>query len=273
MIDRGTKAATRIRLIATDLDGTLLRDDQTVSERTRQTLAQVAEAGVALVLVTGRPPRFVRKLANELNLPGIAICCNGAIMYDVASGALLEHTPLASVDALAVVEGLRSEAPGITFAVEQGLAYGCEPAYIALGSRSYTPDDLLADALVLCGQPVTKLIARHPRHAAEELHPLALRIAGERATVTYSSATFVEMSASGIDKAATLARLCERMNIMQHEVIAFGDMLNDIPMLRWAGRGIAMANAHAATLAAADEVTTSNVDDGVALALEQLLDL
>lgn len=271
MRDKPTTSA-RIRLIATDLDGTLLRDDRTISTRTRTVLARAATAGVAIVLVTGRPPRFVRELAQELNLPGIAICCNGAIMYDVAGHLLLEHSPLAPADALEIVMGLRLEAPGVTFAVEQGLGYGCEPAYLELGSRAYAPDDMLADARTLCGQPVTKLIARHPEHDAERLHPLALRIAQGRAVVTYSSPTFVEMSATGVDKATTLARHCQRLGVAPEEVVAFGDMVNDVPMLRWAGRGIAVANAHNEALAAAAQVTASNMDDGVALALERLLD-
>jgi hypothetical protein len=268
-----TPATQRVRLVATDLDGTLLRDDRTISARTRQTLARAIAAGVTLILVTARPPRFVRSLAEELGLSGVAVCCNGAIVYDVVSGALLEHSPLGSEDAAALVRALREAVPGVAFAVESGLAYGCEPAYLALGSLTQPQNDLLADALDLCAQPVTKLIARHSERVAAELHPLAQRIAGARAVVTYSSPRFIELSASGVDKAQTLARLCERLGVAPAEVVAFGDMPNDAPMLLWAGRGIAVANAHDEALAAADEITASNMDDGVALALERLLGL
>ncbi len=261
----------RVRLVATDLDGTLLRDDRTISERTRRTLARAVAAGVTVAMVTARPPRFVRLLAEELDLNGVAVCCNGAIVYDVANNALLEHSPLGADDATALVRALRATIPGLAFAVECGLNYGCEPAYLALGSQ--TQHERIADALDLCAQPVTKLIARHPAREAEELSPVAQRVAGARAVVTYSSPHFIELSARGVDKAQTLARLCERLGVSPAEVAAFGDMPNDAPMLRWAGRGVAVANAHAEALAAADAITASNMEDGVALALERLLGL
>lgn len=265
------RSASHVRLIATDLDGTLLRDDRSLSLRTRQSLARAEAANVALVLVTARPPRFVKLLAEELGLRGVAICCNGALVYDIASGAMLEHAPLASADACALVVALREAFSEITFGVERGLDYGCEPAYLALGSLSQPQGDLLAEAIALCDQPVTKLIARHPRRAADELFPTALRLAGDRAVVTYSSPRFLEFSANGVDKASALARYCERLGVTRAEVVAFGDMPNDVPMLRWAGRGVAVANAHPDALAAADAMTASNMDDGVAQYLDSLL--
>jgi len=271
--DRLDDARDGIRLIATDLDGTLLRDDRTVSARTRRTLAQATAAGVTLVLVTARPPRFVRALADELGLTGVAICCNGAIVYDLERDELLEHTPIPAPDAIALALGLREVAPGIAFAIESGLTFGCEPAYLSLGALSQPQDEFLADAEILCARPLTKLIARHPEHTAEQLYPMALPIAQGRAEVTYSSARYIELSAPNIDKATTLTRLCQRLGVAPAEVVAFGDMPNDAAMLRWAGRGIAVANAHGDARAAADAITASNMEDGVALALEQLLAL
>lgn len=271
--DNAITTNRRVRLVATDLDGTLLREDRTVSPRTRQTLERVISSGVTLVLVTARPPRFVRRLANDLGLEGVAICCNGGMVYDLVGDSLLEHSPITPADATAIVRGLRELAPGVAFAVESGMTFGCEPAYLSLGSLSQPQDELLADAEVLCAQPITKLIARHAERGAEELYPLAMRLADGRAVVTYSSPRFIEMSAVGIDKATTLARLCERLGVPPAEVVAFGDMPNDAAMLRWAGQGIAVANAHAEALAAANALTASNMDDGVALALERLLAL
>ena len=268
----GERRAHHVRLIATDLDGTLLRDDRLLSPRTRRTLARLTSAGIALVLVTARPPRFVAQLAEELGLRGAAICCNGALVYDIATGALVEHSPLASEDARALVVSLRELYPEMAFAVERGLEYGCEPAYLSLGSLSQPQGDLLAEALALCAQPVTKLIARHPQRAAEDLFPAALRVAGARAVATYSSSRFLEFSASGIDKASALTRYCARLGVSPAEVVAFGDMPNDIPMLRWAGRGVAVANAHPEALAAADAITAANMDDGVARYLDRLLE-
>ncbi|HZC04314.1 MAG TPA: Cof-type HAD-IIB family hydrolase [Ktedonobacterales bacterium] len=272
-MNNAERVKSAVRLVATDLDGTLLRDDRTLSPRTRQTLARVVEAGVTIALVTARPPRFVAALASEVGLSGPAICCNGAITYDVTHNVLLEHCPLAAIDAVALVQALRIAVPGVSFAVERGLVYGCEPAYLTLGALTQPQDGLLADALALCAEPVTKLIARHPVHQAEDLFPIAQGLASERALVTFSSPRFIEISATGVDKAAALARLCQRLGVATCEVVAFGDMPNDAPMLRWAGCGVAVANAHDKALAAADAITASNMDDGVALFLERLLDL
>ncbi len=262
-----------IRLVATDLDGTLLRDDRTISARTQTTLNRATAAGVTLTLVTARPPRFVASLAHELSLSGLAICCNGALIYDIERDTLLEHWPLSAETAGALAAALRAAIPGVTFAVERGLDYGCEPAYLALGSLTQPQDDQLADADTLCATPVTKLIARHPSLAAEELFPIAQRLVSDRATITYSSPRFIEIAANGVDKARTLASLCQRLGVTADEVVAFGDMPNDIPMLRWAGLGVAVANAHAEALAAADAATVSNMQDGVAVFLERLLNL
>lgn len=265
--------ARQFRLVATDLDGTLLRSDRSISTRTRQTLARVIASGILVALVTGRPPRFVVDLASELSLTGAAICANGAICYDLASGQLLEHYPMPSETAVEVAKALAEALPDAAFAVERGLEYGCEPGYLALGLLTQEQDHIVADALTLCAQPVTKLLVRHPNCTAEQLHALAAPIVGTRAQVTFSGPHMIEISALGIDKAVALQRLSARLGVDRANIVAFGDMPNDAPMLRWAGLGVAVANAHTEALAAADEVTASNMDDGVAITLERLLTL
>lgn len=263
---------TAVRLVATDLDGTLLRDDHSVSARTRRALAAVQEAGITVVMVTGRPPRFVQPIAAELGVTGPAICCNGAILYDPAHNAILEHTPLSGETARAVVRRLRVDAPDIAFAIERELQYGCERAYIEMGGGFPRPDDdEVADALTLCAQPVTKLLARHPTLGGPVYYPVAQRIVGDLAGVTVSGPRLVEIMALEVDKAATLARLAERLGVAPAQTMAFGDMPNDAPMLRWAGRGVAVANAHPEAVEAADMRAASNMEDGVAQTLERLL--
>jgi len=110
---------------------------------------------------------------------------------------------------------------------------------------------------------------RHPEHGPEAIHQQVVDIAGESAVVTYSGETLLEVSGAGVSKASTLAALCEERGVDSHGVLAFGDMPNDIPMLGWAGLGVAVANAHPGVLAVADEVTASNDDDGVALIIER----
>jgi len=278
------------RLIATDLDGTLLRDDKTVSQRTRAALAAAQAAGIIVVLVTARPPRVAREIAallatgttvDTVNTRGtphahpaheLAICCNGALVYDLTHDTIAQHDPLTADDAARIVRELRLRAPGVAFACEQGLRFGCEPAWRAQSVATRADDDAhIADALTLCREPVTKLIARHPALTMDALQALAEQAAGATAHVTQSGANFIELSAPNVDKAWALARLCAAQDIEPARVIAFGDMPNDIPMLRWAGRGVAVANAHADALASADEATASNNDDGVAIVIERLL--
>jgi HAD superfamily hydrolase (TIGR01484 family) len=262
--------AIAIRLVAADLDGTLLRGDGTVSARTRAALARVAAAGVTIVLVTARPPRAVRKLARDLGLGGLAICCNGALVYDLDAGSIVGGTPLSEATAHELIAALRRAAPGVCFAVEAEEGHGQEPAYAP--HSPHPPDDglRLADAPALCTGGVAKLIALHPTLPLADLLHLAREAAGEVAVVTHSGAPFVEIAAPGVTKAAALATLCTARGIAPAEVVAFGDAPNDLPMLAWAGRGVAVANAHSDVLAAVAEVTAANDEDGVALILEVL---
>ena len=129
----------------------------------------------------------------------------------------------------------------------------------------------LSDALDFVAEPVSKLIVQHPRLSQDELYPLVSGICGEEATATISGEVLVEISAAGVTKGYALAALCDEINVNAEAVIAFGDMPNDVPMLKWAGRGIAVANAHPDVIDAADEVTATNDEDGVALALQRLV--
>lgn len=271
--NRPAMVPPRIRLIATDLDGTLLRGDGTISARTTGVLHAARERGVAVVLVTARPPRVVRVVAERLGLGGLAICCNGALVYDLDAQAIVLHRPLDGEVACRVVVALRGAAPGVSFAFEQGLRFSCEPSWGRVAGRTAEADMPRGDALVFCGEPVTKLLARHPDHAPDRLLGLAVEVGGDAITVTHSGAPFIEMSAAGVHKSSTLDILCAMRGTGADEVVAFGDMPNDLPMLRWAGRGVAVANADPALLAETRYVTASNQDDGVAAELTRLLDI
>jgi Cof subfamily protein (haloacid dehalogenase superfamily) len=263
-----------IRLIATDLDGTLLRADKTVSERTRRSLAAARDAGLTVVLVSARPPRTVSRFAEAAGVSGYAVCCNGAIVYDLDEARVVLHTPFPSGVAVELVTRLRVALPGVNFAMEQELDFYCEPAYAALHPERANEFPQLVDALVRLSDPnaspVTKLIVRHPDHDLANLLELVTSLAGDRASVTHSGAPFVEVAAAGVHKAVGLAALCADLGIAAAEVAAFGDMPNDLPMLAWAGHAVAVANAHRDVLDTADEITASNLEDGVALVVERL---
>jgi Cof subfamily protein (haloacid dehalogenase superfamily) len=260
-----------IRLVASDLDGTLLRPDESVSDRTRSALAAAREAGITVVVVTGRPARSLAPIAERIGLGGIAICANGAVIWDLDSGTMVDHSPLAADLAARLIGALREAIPGVLFAVELEQGFGREAGWSEGLLLLPAPDVLEADALELVTGPVTKLLVRHPTLPFEEVAERARGAVGEDAVVTWAGLRVVEISAAGVTKAFALERLCRRLGIASHQVVAVGDMPNDLAMLDWAGTSVAVANAAEEVLEAADEVTAANVDDGVALLLERLL--
>lgn len=259
------------RLVATDLDGTLVRSDGTISARSRAALGLVERAGATLVLVTGRPPRWLAPVVEQTGHHGLAICANGGLVYDLHTERIVATHPLQPVAALAVVRALRAQVPGVAFAIERGRRYGREPAY---RTRWPVPDDTLIGAAEdLLVEPVVKLLVRHEGYDADALLARARRVVGDTATLTHSSREgLLEISASGVSKASTLELLCIDRGIAAEEVLAFGDMPNDLPLLAWAGHSVAVAGAHPDVLDVVDEVTASNDEDGVAAVLERVFD-
>jgi Cof subfamily protein (haloacid dehalogenase superfamily) len=261
------------RLVAIDLDGTLLRSDRTVSDRSRAAIAAVRAAGTEVVVATARSPRSARELAADAGIGGLAICANGATVYDLDADRLVAHTPLPAATAHRLVVALRERFPGIVFGWEHELRFGSEPAYEALRDPewwprpegSYPPCDPLEWTL-----PMTKLLARLPSADLEHVLAVAADLAGPEASTTLAGEAFVELAAPGVAKEAALERLASDSGLAAADVIAFGDHVTDAGMLAWAGHGVAVANAHDAALAAADEVTATNDEDGVALVLERL---
>jgi Cof subfamily protein (haloacid dehalogenase superfamily) len=258
------------RLIASDIDGTLLRSDGTVSDRTRRAVAEAEESGLTFLLVTGRPPRWMAPIVEALGHRAIAICSNGAVLYDLHTEQIVQQHPLVPEQTREVVTALRRAIPDVTFAVERGVAFGHEPGYRPLGFNP-PPQVQVAAAEELLETPAVKLLARSDMDA-EELVALATEVVGELATVTYSGLSgLLEISAAGISKAFALEQVAAEHGVTAPAVVAFGDMPNDIPMLAWAGRSVAVANAHPQVIDVADEVTATNDDDGVAVVIERLL--
>src|SRR4029453_2567406 len=192
------------------------------------------------------------------------------IVWDLDAGTILDSTPLAAELATRLVHGLREAIPGALFAVELEDGFGREAGW-SDGLVAAPARVLEADALELITGPVPKLLVRHPTMAFAEVAERARRVVGDDAVVTWAGLRLVEISAAGVTKAFALEVLCPRLGIATDEVVAVGDMPNDLPMLDWAGTGVAVANADQAVLAAADEVIASNPDDGVAGLLERLI--
>ncbi|MEV3909048.1 MULTISPECIES: HAD family hydrolase [Streptomyces] len=264
-------ASPAYALIATDLDGTLLRADDTLSDRSLAALARVAAGGARHLVVTGRPAPRVRPLLDVLGSTGLAVCGQGAQVYDAGADRLLWSVTLDRELAETALEKIEAEVGQVYAAVDQDGVDGLtliEPGYlmphptlpaVRVGRR----DDLWCE-------PISKVLLRHPYLSDDELAVTARSVVGSLATVTMSGPGTVELQPCGITKATGLALAAEHLGLGPGMTIAFGDMPNDIPMFDWAAHGVAMANAHPELRAVADEVTLSNEDDGIAVVLERL---
>lgn len=255
------------RLVATDLDGTALRTDGTVSPRTVAAFAKVEESGAVLAFVTGRPPRWMGGVASAVRHRGLAVCANGALIYDLHTERIVE-SHLITVEVLEeVVAQLRANVSDLVFSVEYEAGFAHESDFL-LSDRDRRPGAVGAASMT--SRPCAKLLALHPVMGADELQATVEELVGHLVTATHSSGRgLIEMSALGVTKATALAALAGQHEIKPSQTVAFGDMPNDLPMLSWAGTSYAVANAHPAVLAAVDHVTATNDDDGVAKVIEE----
>lgn len=269
--------ARSIRLIATDLDGTLIGADGQVSARTRAALDAARDAGIRTVPVTARQPIGLRPIAAQAGFDDWALCGNGAYGVHLTTGEHLFAEEIPAEVQQELAEALLAAIPGLAFASvrDAGEGFVAQEGYAALAQLSDHKRDPatmggvpLADVL---GAPSLKLVIRHPSVPIPEIFEAlqALGLTGFEATL--SGAPFVEVMAQGVTKATGIAQVCARLGIDRHEVLAFGDALNDLEMLEWAGHGVAVANAIDVVRDAADEVTASNNDDGVAIVIERML--
>ena len=262
------------RLVATDVDGTLLDPDERVSPRAAAVVHRLVAAGVGFVLVTGRPPRWIPPVVAQLGIASLAVCANGTVLYDSAEDRVLWARTLAP-DVLARLAAAATETlPGCGLAVERVGADAARSApFVAEPGYRHAWDDgdhITVDRSELFDRPAVKLLVREPRLSSDAMVAALNPVMGTEADLTFShSRGLVEVSPPGVTKATGLAEVAQRHGVSAADVVAFGDMPNDLEMLRWAGHGVAMGNAHPALLEVADEVTASNAEDGLALVLER----
>jgi hypothetical protein len=258
------------RLVVSDLDGTLLRSDGTFSERTVAAVADLQATGIGWVVATARPPRWMHDLGPLVGDEGVAICSNGAFVYDVANRTVVAERTIPLEALTEIVSDLKDAVPDISFAVEHRDGFGRETGY----EDEYREADIrLVAAVPELFEPLPgKLLARSAAADHATFLATVATVVGDRAVVAFSGATgLAEISAAGVTKAAVLATWCEERGLEADDVWAFGDMPNDLPMLSWAGTAFAVANAHPDVVAVADHTVASNDEDGVAQILETLL--
>lgn len=253
-------------IVASDLDGTLLTSDGRLTARTLAAIEAVVENGAHFVIATARPLRDVRALADRYDLRCLAICGNGSICYDLAQDAIVAAWTIPRQSAISLVAWLRMIYPDARFGADLLDGLILEDAFALHPAKAEGARRVVRFAGPRCGEAVGKLLLQLDGNALD--YYASMSALGY--TVTASGPEFCEITGAGVTKAAALASLAARLGLGAADVVAFGDMVNDLGMLAWAGTGIAMANAHPAVLAAADAVTDSNDADGVARYLETM---
>ena len=270
------------RLIAFDLDGTLLDNKKRLAPETLDALRAAGEAGILLVPATGRIPAGIPEALRAL--PGLrwGILVNGALLYDFGAERAVEHTEIPVETAVRVIDYL--DTLGVLYDCyqndwgyidrmfyEHAADYVNDPGILDLLVRLRTPVDSLRETLLARGESVQKL-QLHTKDNA-----LRLRLLDDLArrypelSVSSSVPTNIELNIAAANKGDALLRLCSRLGIPPEETVAFGDGTNDLSMLRAAGLGVAMANAEPEVCAAADRITASNEECGVARVIRELL--
>ncbi|HEX6149160.1 HAD family hydrolase [Nocardioides sp.] len=262
------------RLVATDLDGTLVRDDGSVSATTRAVLAALDEREVPVVIVTARPIRWMDDLWPIVGRHGLAIVSNGAAVVEVREDAAHTVRDVRGIEVeagLALVDAIREAAPEAAFAVECVSGLVRDPAYVE--TESFPAGSPVGDLGELWAEPALKLLVKHDAPDPDDFRRRVAEAVGEQAVATWTVDGLVEISATGVTKATALARVAEELGVAPEDAVAFGDMPNDLPMLTWAGTSYAMANGHPDVREAADHVAPANDDDGVAQVLAGLFNL
>lgn len=265
------------RLIASDIDGTLLDRNHRVPRRNRDAVARAVQQGAYFALSTGRPFRWIAPVLEQLPVRPVCVTSNGAVLYDSAEDRVMAAHELSPAALAEVVDVAQTVLGSVGFGAERAggsLADAVEDLFVV--ERHYSENALFEGFGVvsmgeLVGQPAVKFLIRNTDYSAPELYDLiSPHIDPELAHVTYSiNEGMLEVAAPKVTKRRGVEWLADYAGVDQAEVIAFGDMPNDIEMLTWAGCGVAMENAHPEVKAAADAVTVANHQAGVAKVLER----
>jgi Cof subfamily protein (haloacid dehalogenase superfamily) len=267
---------TQPSLIACDVDGTLFDVNETITPRTRDAVRAAVAAGAHFIVATGRPPRWIPPVVEALGFAPMAVCANGAVIYDSATDRVVSAHTLA-VDTLGELAEIATRAiPGAGLAVErvgERAHDAATPQFISSPGYEHAwlnPDNTEVSIEDLLSAPAIKLLIRKTGARSADMAAELAKHVGIQGDITYSTNNgLVEILPLGISKATGVQEITQPLEIANDEVVAFGDMPNDVPMLLWAGLGVAMGNAHPDVLAAADEVTATNADDGVGRVLER----
>ncbi len=258
-------------LVALDVDGTLMTYDGVISTEVRESVAALRDGGAHVVLSTGRAVLGTLPVLHELGITeGWVVCSNGAVTARVGPGLPdgYEVTEMTTFDPEPVLRVLAMELPDAYFAVED-LGRGFRV------SRTFPDGELTGEQTVstfaeLCASPATRVVIRDPGSTPEEFHALVERVGLHQVSYAVGWSAWLDLTPGGVSKASALEELRRSLGVEPFATVAIGDGANDLEMLRWAARGVAMGHASEVVRAAADEVTGTIEDDGAVAVLRSL---
>jgi len=270
--DVDIQAGVRHRgVIASDLDGTLLRIDSTVSARTIEAVERAIDAGFVFVPVTGRPQPMAVDIVRQLPMVDYWVFGNGSTTWHQGRNEVLRNHSFSPEFAAEMINRTRAEIPNLCFGVDTAEGPLFEAGYSALvpDLEALDPYSNVADHLTM---PIHKILVFEPAGVPSDLFGLLRPIVGNDGVVAHSGLAFLEITENLIDKSTALADLAGDLGVTSADVATFGDYLNDIPMLSWAGQSFAIAHADPSVKASADHVIGSNEDDAVAGIINRIVD-
>ena len=270
-IDRLPPDDFSLGLVASDIDGTLLLDWQPISTATIDAIHRCQDAGIPFVPVTGRPIRWLAPIAEQIPDLGRVVCLNGAVVYDIASDSVVEAHSIETDTLSEITSAIMAAHPEARFAYETLTGGFIDREFVAHRPREAR---IIDDVSQLHGQQVVKVLVRLDTSDSQAMHDLVDPLVEGTCHASFSEPDngLVELAPAGITKAKTLSDLCDHLGVARSQVMAFGDMPNDIEMLSWAGHGVAMGNALGSVKAIAAAVTEEVDEDGVARYLDAVLD-
>lgn len=259
-----------IRLVAIDLDGTLLNDSKQVSDQTAEALCCLPARGVKVVIASARPPRSVRHVYHSLGLDTWQINYNGAMIWDEPARRVVFHQPMECAMVRLLIDRARSLFPDVLVSCEvqdRWLTDRFDPNHTTETARLFRPDQI-AGIAELCAEPVTKLLLQGHADSISQLSTILVQ-SNAPISIVRTEPNLLQITDSTVSKAAALRRVAEHYAVPMDQVMAIGDAINDVPMLNAAGVAVAMDNAVNEVKSIADWIAPSNNDHGVHAALKR----
>ena len=262
-----------IKLVAIDLDGTLLRSNKRLSTANARTIAQVTNRGVHVVLASARPPRSVRDIYHRLALDTLQVNYNGALVHDMPRGKHVFHQPMSVALAKKIVKYARRMDPDVVISIEvldKWYTDHVDDKLPTETSKHFSPD-FVGPLSAFLTVPVTKLMLLAPPEKLRPIHEAVRTKFAKQIAILISDNYLIQLVHKQVDKANALQLVAEQYGVPREQVMAIGDAPNDLGMVRWAGLGVAMDNGWDRLKQAADAIAPANDDDGVAAVLKKYL--